>query len=48
MQKNSSVNRVIVIDDDFTDVSFLQRAVTKFDKNIELVHICETDGIEKN
>lgn len=47
MQKNGSANRVIVIDDDVTDVTFLQRAVTKFDKDIELVHICETDGIEK-
>lgn len=47
MQKNDSANRVIVIDDDVTDVTFLQRAVTKFDKDIELVHICETDGIEK-
>ncbi|MEP3196638.1 MAG: response regulator [Lentilitoribacter sp.] len=47
MQKRNSSNRVIVIDDDVTDVSFLERAVRKFDKNIDLVHICETEGIEE-
>lgn len=47
MERNGTVNRVIVIDDDETDVTFLQRAITKYDKNIKLILISETDGIEK-
>ena len=44
---NNNSNRVIVIDDDDTDVVFLQRAMAKVDENVELVHISETEGIEK-
>lgn len=47
MQRIISTNKVVVIDDDEADVSFLQRAIAKFDNNVELIHISETDEIEE-